>query len=290
MSGASPEAGAAEPRERHVVVVANETVVSRALVQQIEQKAKLGPLRVTVVAPVNQPRQGYVVYYDTRRASARRRLDKTLDLLREAGIPASGVVVETDPVSALRDAVARLEPDEVVVSTHPQRKSGWWRRDEVAQMRRAAGDLPFEHVVVDLAAEQGEANVLVVANQTVLGEPLLAKIRERAKQGAASFLIISPQGGAEGSYDEAERRLLRAVTLLRGEGLDVHGEISHPDPYAAVVQTLEDERVDELIVSTFPGERSGWLRRDLVERLRNDTKLPVEHVVVDTSRPEQVHA
>ena len=44
----------------------------------------------------------------------------------------------------------------------------------------------------------------------------------------------------------------------------MHGQISHPDPYAAVMQTLEDERVDEIIVSTFPGQRSGWLRRDLL--------------------------
>jgi hypothetical protein len=148
-------------------------------------------------------------------------------------------------------------------------------------MRRVAGKLPFEHVVVDLAAEQGDANVLVVANQTVLGEPLLETIRERAQRSPASFLIISPQGETDGSYDEAERRLLRAVTLLRSDGLDVHGQISHPDPYTAVMQTLEDERVDEIIVSTFPGERSGWLRRDLLQRLRTDAKLPVEHVEVD---------
>ncbi len=61
----------------------------------------------------------------------------------------------------------------------------------------------------------------------------------------------------------------------------MHGQISHPDPYAAVRQTMEDERVDEIIVSTFPGARSGWLRRDLVQRLRTDTNLPVEHVEVD---------
>ena len=149
-------------------------------------------------------------------------------------------------------------------------------------MRRVAGDLPFQHVVVDLAAEHGPAKVLVVANQTVLGAPLLDKIRERAKQGPAGFLIISPQGESEGSYEEAERRLLRAVSLLRGEGLDVHGQISHPDPFSAVMQTLEDERVDELIVSTFPDARSGWLRRNLLERLRDETKLPIEHVTVDT--------
>ena len=125
--------------------------------------------------------------------------------------------------------------------------------------------------------------MLVVANQTVLGEPLLQKIRDRAAQSKASFLIISPQGDTEGSYEAAEKRLLRAVGRLRGEGLDVHGQISHPDPYAAVMQTIEDERVDEIIVSTFPGERSGWLRRNLLERLRTDTKLPVDHVEVAES-------
>jgi hypothetical protein len=267
---------------RNILVVANETVVSRQLVELIEARAAGGPVQITVVAPVNQPRQGYVVYYDTRKAAARRRLDKTLDLLRKEGIPANGVVVETDPVSALRDAIAQLEPDEVIVSTHPQQKSGWLRRNAVEQMRRVAGNIPFEHVVVDIAGEHGPANVLVVANQTVLGDELLERIRARAQQSPASFLIISPQGDGGGSYEEAEKRLLRAVTRLRSEGLDVHGQISHPDPYTAVIQATEDERVDEVIVSTFPRSRSGWLRRDLVERLRTDTKLPVDHVEVDT--------
>lgn len=266
---------------RKILVVANETVVSRKLVDLIEAHAAGGPVEVTVVAPVNQPRQGYVVYYDTRKAAARRRLDRTLEILRKEGVPATGVVVETDPVAALRDAINQLEPDEVIVSTHPRQKSGWMRRDAVEQMRRVAGNVPFEHLVVDLAAEQGPANVLVVANQTVLGEELLERIRARANASPASFLIISPQGDSEGSYEEAEKRLLRAVTRLRADGLDVHGQISHPDPYLAVVHAVEDERIDEIIVSTFPRERSGWLRRDLVGRLRADTKLPIDHVEVD---------
>ncbi len=269
-------------KTKHVLVVANETVASRTLVDTIEGHSAGGPIEITVVAPVNQPRQGYVVYYDTRKAAARRRLDKTLDLLRSEGYPATGVVVEADPVAALRDAIAQLEPDEVIVSTHPQQKSGWLRRNAVEQMRRVAGDIPFEHVVVDLEQEQGPANVLVVANQTVLGDALLERIRARAEKGPASFLILSPQGDGGGSYEDAEKRLLRAVTRLRAHGLDAHGQIAHPDPYTAAVQATEDERVDEIIVSTLPRERSGWLRRDLVERLRNDTKLPVDHVEVDT--------
>jgi len=271
---------------RQIVVIANETVVSRALVELIEEHAKTGDVNVTVVAPVHQPQQGYVVYYDTRRAAARRRLDKTLALLREHGVHADGVVVEGEPVPALRDAINQLDPDEIIVSTHPQQKSGWLRRNAVEQMRRVAGDLPFQHVVVDLNEERVDKNVLVVANQTVLGEPLLDKIRERAKQGPVSFLIISPQGETHGSYEEAEKRLLRAVTLLRGEGIEAHGQISHPDPFAAVTQTLEDERVDEIILSTFPDARSGWMRRHVLERLQDETKLPIEHVEVDM--PESV--
>jgi predicted deacetylase len=268
--------------ERHVLVIANETIVGEDLIERLEARAAQGPIRVTVVAPINQPRQGFVVYDDTRRASAGRRLDRTLQKLRDAGIPAHGLVADADPVDVLRDAIAQVEPDEVIVSTHPRQKSGWLRRNKVDQMRRIAGDLPFEHVVVDLAKQHASANVLVVANQTVLGAALLDKIRERARRGdGASFMIVSPQGESEGSYDDAERRLRRAIELLRGEGIEAHGYIAHPDPYQAAIQAIEDERVDEVIVSTFPQQRSGWLRRDVVERLRKDAAVPVEHVVAE---------
>jgi hypothetical protein len=53
----------------------------------------------------------------------------------------------------------------------------------------------------------------------------------------------------------------------------------HPDPYTAAKHAVHDEGITEIIVSTFPGEKSGWLRRDLVQRLRKDTGLPVDHVV-----------
>ncbi|HEX6702325.1 MAG TPA: hypothetical protein VF101_16480 [Gaiellaceae bacterium] len=238
---------------------------------------------MTVLCPVNHPREGYVVYEDTRRAAAGRRLDRTLDLLHSEGISAHGLVVDSDPVSAVKDAIAQLQPTEVIVSTHPEQKSGWLRRSVVDRIRDAAGSIPVEHVVVDLAREAGApANVLVVANETVVGEPLLARIRERAARSPASFLLVSPQSDpTQSSHPEAEARLRRALAELRGSGIEAHGQVAHPDPFTAACQAVSDERIDEIIVSTFPGERSGWLRRDLVGRLRNELELPVEHVVVD---------
>jgi hypothetical protein len=275
----------------HVLVVANETVAGQSLIDALKERAAAGDMRVTVVCPINAPREGYVVYEDTRRASAGRRLDRTLSLLREAGIPASGHVVDADPVNATRDAIAQAEPpiDAIVVSTHPEERSGWLQRNVVERIQKAVGGIPVEHVVVDIQAETGLANVLVVANETVVGEPLLDRIRERAKRSPATFLIICPQSDPTVSdHPDAERRLRRALTILRGEGLDVHGQVAHPDPYTAAMHAVRDERVDEILVSTFPEHAgSSWLRRDLVGRLRKDAGVPVEHVEVE---PEKVGA
>jgi hypothetical protein len=273
----------------HLLVVANETVAGRALTDAVKQRASAGEIQVTVVCPVNAPREGYVVYQDTRRAAARRRLDKTLAQLLENGIAADGFVVDADPVDAVKDALHLLEPpvDEIIVSTHPEQKSGWLRRHVVDRIEKAAGPVPVEHVVVDLEREGGEANVLVIANETVLGDALLERIRARASRSPASFMIICPQSDLQMSgHPEAERRLRRALAALRGAGIDAHGQIAHPDPYTAALHAVYDERVDEIIVSTFPGEaRSSWLRKDVVTRLRDATKLPVEHVEVEQPFP-----
>ncbi len=264
-----------------VLVVANETLVGDELVDTLRRRAEQGAIRVAVVAPVTQPREGYVVYRDSRRAAAGRRLDRVLAALRLAGIPAHGGVFDDGPLAAVKDVLASEEIDEIVVCTHPETASGWLRKNLVEEIRKAAGSRPVEHVVSDVGVRAG-ANVLVVANETVLDEQLLDRIRQRADEGAASFLVVCPQSDpARGEHPEAERRLRSALSILRSEGLDVHGQIAHPDPFVAAIEAVEDDRTDEIIVSTFPGERSRWLRRDLVGRLRTQTGLPVQHVVVD---------
>ena len=176
----------------HVLVIANETAASPALLDAIhERAASVADVHVTVIAPVSEPRHGYVVYQDTRRASAGRRLDKTLQLLRSSGIPAQGFVVDTSPVQAAKDALEQLEPPptEIIVSTHPEQRSSWVRRNVVRDIEKAANGLPVErHMIVGRSdATVAEANVLVVANETVISKELLDKVRERAAAGPASF-------------------------------------------------------------------------------------------------------
>ncbi|MBA3400389.1 MAG: hypothetical protein H0U05_00220, partial [Actinobacteria bacterium] len=86
----------------------------------------------------------------------------------------------------------------------------------------------------------------------------------------------------QGAHPEAERRLREALATLRAEEIEAHGQVAHPDPFTAAMHALRDERIDSILISTFPERRgSSWLRRDVVGRLKKESKVPVEHIVVE---------
>jgi len=264
---------------RQILVLANETVAGRSLLDAVRTRSAEGPIRVTVLSPQNAPRAGYVVYQDERRSAAERRLRKTLELFHEAGIAARGSVVDPDPLQALRDGIREYEPDEIIISTHPEQRSGWLRGNLIDRARKVGGDLPVEHVVVDLEEPRERAHVLVIGSQTVVGERLLQAVRERAAASPAEFTIVVPA-----DPPGAEERMRRAVAQLQAAGVEATGHVGDPDPVAAAVNATHDERIDEIIVSTFPQATSGWLRRGVVGRIRKDTKLPVYHIEVPESQ------
>jgi hypothetical protein len=135
--------------------------------------------------------------------------------------------------------------------------------------------------------------VLVLANETIGGQKLLDAIRERASQGDdVSFFVVVPQTRPRHGnviYDEAVRdsaqvRIDLALEFMEDEGIKGSGEVGDQDPYNAPLDAIRARHIDEIIVSTYPAASSGWLKRDLIERLREATGLPVEHVVVDLKR------
>ncbi len=266
-----------------VLVLANETLASRSLLNAVKERADRGDEpRFVLVAPQARPKSGLVSYDDVLRDAAQSRVDAMIHRLRELGIEARGEVMDPDPYSAAMDAVHEFKPDEIIVSTHPETRSGWLRRDLIERLEEASG-LPITHVVVDLDAErQDDTHTLVVANQTVGGAPLLGLLRGKAQEKPHRFIVIVPQSSTDGTaVAEARERLERVLADLRGEGLAVTGAIGDPDPYVAIMNALSFYKVDEIVISTHPATRSGWLRADLIERVRRSTSVPVEHVVVD---------
>ena len=133
------------------------------------------------------------------------------------------------------------------------------------------------------------ANILVLANETIGGAKLLDTVRERHAQGDARFFVVVPQTRprygnvvyTEAVRDSAQVRVDLALNFMKSEGMEGHGEVGDPDPFNAAMDAIAEHRIDEVILSTHPSTSSGWLRRDLPERIESASGLPVNHVVVD---------
>jgi hypothetical protein len=264
---------------KRILVVANETVAGKPLIDAVKKRADSGPVRVHVICPQNQPKHGYVIYDEHTRDAAENRLEMTLALLKEVGVEADGEVMDPDPYAAIMDALGEDDYDEIILSTHPETRSGWLRENLVDRVARATRR-PVEHVVVDLAADhEGAQRTLVVANQTVDSRDLIEALKKRASEGDHQFFVILPQSGAEDKDEEAAERLANTLKELEEAGIEAMGQVVHPDPYTAIQNAMKDYGAHDVLISTFPETRSGWLRNDLVERVRAATNRPVEHIV-----------
>ena len=74
---------------------------------------------------------------------------------------------------------------------------------------------------------------------------------------------------------------------LDDEGLLAIGQVTEADPFTAIQNALQFYSVDEIVISTYPGERSGWLRSNLIERIKASTSKPVEHVEVSAEQARE---
>jgi hypothetical protein len=235
-----------------------------------------------LVVPQTKPTAGLVIQDDAVREAAQIRVDLATSLLATEGITATGEVGDHDPFLATMDAIAQRRPQEVIISTHPATQSGWLRRDLIDRVQRASG-LPVEHVVVDLTQESLPfAVTLVVAHKTSSGEELIDRLGAKAAGGEAHlFIAVIPQQDRSGAaHREARIRLGTMLDRLDAANLLSAGMIGDPDPYTATMNALELFKVDDVVISTLPNERSGWLRSNLIERVSHATTVPVEHVVV----------
>jgi hypothetical protein len=263
-----------------VLVVANETLGGAPLLAKLKEKAAQEEIRVVVCVPRTNPRQGNIIYDEAVFDAAQVRIDLARKIMREEGIDAIGEVGDPDPYTATMDAIAEYHPDEVVISTYPIASSGWMRRDLIERISEAT-TIPVEHVVVDLDQEGLPFGVtLGVANRTAASPTFLEALKARASEPERHvFIFVVPQEGGQGvAARQARARLTQLVDRARAAGLICAGMIGDPDPYTAVMNAVQFFRVDDIVISTLPATRSGWMRADLIERVRRATNKPVEHV------------
>jgi hypothetical protein len=140
--------------KRHILVIANETVAGRALLDEIRYRCRGYDAEALVVAPALP---GHLRFWvsdtDGARAVAQQRLAASLATLAGAGIPARGEITDAEPVQAIEDALRTFGADEIIVSTHPPGRSNWLERGVVSRARERF-DVPITHVIVDLERER----------------------------------------------------------------------------------------------------------------------------------------
>ena len=148
---------ASETREPYrLLVIANETVRGRALLQEIERRIEGRPSEVKVVAPAliaSRFKHG-LGDVDEAIETARARLEESVRAIRREGVAASGDVGDSDPNLAIADALRMFPADEVIISTHPKERSTWLEKGVVERARREI-EQPITHVIVDIDTEHG---------------------------------------------------------------------------------------------------------------------------------------
>lgn len=265
-----------------LLVFLNEVAGGRKLLQAVrERQDQISG--VVVAAPQNQPSVGQLIDTDEVREAARARVEVTMAVLSEFGIPSIGEVLDPESSLALDDAIRAHRPGEVLFSSLPDTRFGFMRRDLVEWVRdRCEPEVKLTHIPVRIeedAIRWDLNHTLVVATKTVAAPDLVARMKDRANIRPHRFTIICPR-----AEDVAEGQVVRdlASTLaeLYRSDIDATGQPMSPDPFLAVKNGIEHYRIDDILISTFTGERSQWLEDNLIGRVRDITEKSVEHIEV----------
>jgi len=128
---------------------------------------------------------------------------------------------------------------------------------------------------------------LIVANQTLAGEPLVSRIRDLARAQPCRFHVVVPatpprdhvwtEGEARAT---ARSRLEAAMARFAGLESEFEGEVGDGNPMLAIEDAIRDHGpFDEIVISTLPSGLSKWLKIDLPHRAEAAFGLRVTHVV-----------
>jgi hypothetical protein len=138
-----------------VLVVANKTAATPALLDAVRERASRGPCTFTLLVPNTAHGLHRVVDpEDQDRSEAETTLELALPLLSEAaGRRVDGLIGDPEPLSAIQDAINLHGFDEIILSTLPTRVSRWLRLD----LPHTAAGLGLPVTTVTAAGREAEA-------------------------------------------------------------------------------------------------------------------------------------
>jgi hypothetical protein len=114
-----------------ILVVANKTAATPALLDAVRERAAGGPCEFTLLVPnATHGLHKVVDPEDQSRTEAETTIELALPLLEEAaGGPVDAMIGVPEPLAAIQDAINLHGFDEIIVSTLPTRVSKWLKLD-----------------------------------------------------------------------------------------------------------------------------------------------------------------
>jgi hypothetical protein len=134
----------------HLLVLAGAKVEGADLREGIMGRHPDHEVDVYLVAPAltATPLRHAMGDVDDAIASARRRLERSVEEIKRAGIPVSGAVGDADPELAIQDALQVFPADEIVIATHPDEEATWLEKEAFERAQRTFSQ-PISHLVID---------------------------------------------------------------------------------------------------------------------------------------------
>ena len=112
-----------------VLIVANRTAATPALIEAVRKRASEGPCRFSLLVPR--------AYWDADTEESAITLELAVPLLEDAaGGHVAGLIGDNDPFAAVTGALERDDYDEIIISTLPARASHWLHLDLPARVQR----------------------------------------------------------------------------------------------------------------------------------------------------------
>jgi hypothetical protein len=150
-------AGPSAPRQ--VLVVLTDTLTEPELIDELRRQLPQGRAQIMVISPAVEktPLHHALGDIDTATREARRRLDSSLEELRNRGFSVLGSVGDADPIVAAEDALREYPADEVLIVAHSEDQARWF---EDGLFDRAREQLyPAVRMVIVRREDGGEAHL-----------------------------------------------------------------------------------------------------------------------------------
>jgi hypothetical protein len=143
----APHPHGATAGQRHVLVVAGETLAGERLAQELGAGGGV-QIELDVLAPILASRSHQLAGdIDRERADAQRRLEDSLAWARKHGFAAKGEVGDEDPLTGIEDELRDFGADEVVIVRHGGERRSWLANRMLGYLAREL-EMPVREVVV----------------------------------------------------------------------------------------------------------------------------------------------